>query len=58
MVGDKKLDVEFGINAKIKTALVLTGYGQEHIKDLTQQPNVIADNLMEAVKAILSNQAE
>lgn len=58
MVGDKKLDVEFGINAKVKTALVLTGYGQQHIKDLTQQPTVVADNLMEAVKAILSNQAE
>ena len=53
MIGDKQLDVEFGFNAKLKTALVLTGYGAEHVKELSRKPDIIADNLMEAVKKII-----
>lgn len=55
MVGDKKLDVEFGLKANLKTALVLTGYGEEHSKTLTEKPNVVANNLWEVVKVILNN---
>jgi D-glycero-D-manno-heptose 1,7-bisphosphate phosphatase len=53
MIGDKKLDVELGINAKLKTALVLTGYGKSHLNELKHQPDVIARDLMNAVEQIL-----
>jgi len=52
MVGDKTIDVETGFNAGIKTALVLTGYGQKAAKQLKRKPDVIAENLLEAVKSI------
>ena len=52
MIGDKAIDVETGFNARIKTALVLTGYGAKTAKELKKQPDVIAENLLEAVKSI------
>lgn len=55
MIGDKKLDVELGFNANLKTALVLTGYGEKHISELTKQPDVVANNLLEAVGEILKH---
>ena len=51
-VGDKKIDIETGRNASIKTAMVLTGYGAEHSKLLEQQPDIIAENLLQAAQAI------
>lgn len=56
MIGDKKLDIEFGRNAKLKTALVLTGYGETHLRELQQQPDFVAQNLLEAVNHIIQNQ--
>lgn len=53
MIGDKVLDVELGFNANIKTALVLTGYGEKHVSELDKQPNVIAKTLIEAVNLIV-----
>lgn len=53
MIGDKKIDVETGFNAGIKTVLVKTGYGWEHAKTLERQPDIIADNLLDAVKQLL-----
>jgi histidinol phosphatase-like enzyme len=52
MIGDKTIDIETGFNAGIKTALVLTGYGQAAAKELKRKPDVIAENLLEAVKLI------
>lgn len=52
MIGDKAIDVETGFNAQIKTALVLTGYGQTAVNQLQRKPDVIAENLLEAVKLI------
>jgi D-glycero-D-manno-heptose 1,7-bisphosphate phosphatase len=52
MIGDKAIDVETGFNAGIKTALVLTGYGQKTVQSLERNPDVIAENLLEAVKTI------
>lgn len=52
MIGDKAIDVETGFNARIKTALVLTGYGREAASELTRNPDVTAENLLEAVKSI------
>jgi len=52
MIGDKTIDMETGFNAKIKTALVLTGYGQKAVRELKRKPDVIAETLLEAVKSI------
>jgi D-glycero-D-manno-heptose 1,7-bisphosphate phosphatase len=53
MIGDKSLDVELGLNAGVKTALVLTGYGESHQYQLSREPDLIAENLLEAVKKIV-----
>lgn len=53
MVGDKKIDVETGHLAGIRTALVLTGYGQQHQATLEHLPNIISDDLGNAVLKIV-----
>lgn len=53
MIGDKAIDVETGFNARLKTALVLTGYGQKEVGKLKRKPDLIAENLLEAVKQII-----
>ncbi len=53
MVGDKKIDVETGFNAKIRTAMVRTGYGGQHANDLERTPDIIAVNLLNAVELLL-----
>lgn len=55
MIGDKKLDVELGLNAGIKPILVLTGYGKKHLPELQRPPFAVAENLLEAVRIILEN---
>ncbi len=59
MIGDKKIDVETGINVGVKTAFVLTGYGQRHRASLERQPDLIANDLGEAAFSIfqISKQA-
>ena len=52
IIGDKAIDVETGFNAGIKTALVLTGYGQKAIETLQRKPDLIAENLLKAVELI------
>jgi len=52
MIGDKTIDIETGFNARIKTALVLTGYGKKALQELKRKPDVIAENLLEAAKII------
>lgn len=54
VIGDKVLDVELGFSAEIRTAMVKTGYGMKHLSKLTRKPSVIADNLLDAVKVIVS----
>ncbi len=53
MIGDKSIDVETGFNAGVKTALVLTGYGRKAVEALDRQPDIVAENLLEAVRGIL-----
>jgi len=55
MVGDKKSDVELGQNSGLKSALVLTGYGQLHKNILEILPEVIEADLGEAVKRIIES---
>ena len=56
MIGDKLIDIETGFNAKMRTALVLTGYGQKTRVELTRQPDIIAENLLAAARIILENE--
>ncbi|MDQ6787635.1 MAG: HAD family hydrolase [Acidobacteriota bacterium] len=53
MIGDKALDVETGFNAKTKTALVLTGYGEKDFEKLNRKPDLVAENLFLAVEGII-----
>jgi D-glycero-D-manno-heptose 1,7-bisphosphate phosphatase len=56
VIGDKYLDVETAHNVGAKGILVLTGYGREErekYKSSGKQPDLVADNLMAAVDAIL-----
>lgn len=53
MIGDKNLDVQLGTNAKMQTALVLTGYGEKHLTEFDLKPKVVAETLIEAVNYIL-----
>ncbi|HEV7700417.1 MAG TPA: HAD family hydrolase, partial [Pyrinomonadaceae bacterium] len=53
MVGDKKIDMEAGQNAGVKTALVLTGYGSSHQATLERLPDVVADDLGAAAQKIV-----
>ena len=53
MIGDKKIDVETGHNAGIRSAIVMTGYGRVHSKTLDAEPDVIAEDLLAAVRAIV-----
>ena len=54
IVGDKKIDVETGHAAKMKTALVLTGYGRSHKDTLDDPADVIASDLGQAAAEILT----
>jgi D-glycero-D-manno-heptose 1,7-bisphosphate phosphatase len=58
MVGDKRIDVEAGFNAGIGTAMVMTGYGEKQLNDLQRRPDVVAENLLDAVAEILTMSAE
>ncbi len=56
MIGDKRIDVETGFRAGTKTALVLTGYGQKEFDKLERKPDIVAENLFETVKKIITKQ--
>lgn len=56
MIGDKAIDVETGFNAGIKTALVLTGYGEKTAQEIKRKPDVIAKNLLEAAESITNDE--
>jgi D-glycero-D-manno-heptose 1,7-bisphosphate phosphatase len=57
MVGDRFGDVELARNANVHSAFVLTGYGRgewEHQRgSWTVEPEIVAENLLEAVQKIL-----
>ncbi len=53
-IGDKDLDIQTGVNAGIRTCLVLTGYGKEHKETLGTMPTLIADNIGEAAREIIT----
>lgn len=52
MVGDTTMDIQTGINAGMRTALVLTGEaGKDKKYDVT--PDLVCKDLLEAVEKIL-----
>lgn len=53
MIGDKRIDVETGRAAGIGSALVLTGYGLNHRDELSYAPDVVSENLLQAVERII-----
>lgn len=53
MIGDKQLDIETGMNAGVRTALVMTGYGSLTIEDTGTVPDIVGRDLLEAVEFIL-----
>jgi len=54
VIGDKASDMAMARNAGARAALVLTGYGRETLADNDlYKPEIIAENLLEAVKQIL-----
>jgi D-glycero-D-manno-heptose 1,7-bisphosphate phosphatase len=58
VVGDRHRDVELGLAAGARSVMVMTGGGrEEYLKDSalwTRQPDRVAENLLDAVKWILS----
>jgi len=62
MVGDRYSDVELAGNAGVKSMLVMSGYGRgewEHQRaSWTEQPDLVAEDLLEAVRHIVSDSVE
>jgi D-glycero-D-manno-heptose 1,7-bisphosphate phosphatase len=62
MVGDRYSDVELARNAGVKSMFVLSGYGRgewEHQRaSWTEQPDLVAEDLLEAVRLIVSGSVE
>jgi len=57
VIGDTHVDIEVAYAVGAKSVLVLTGYGRdewESYKDSQYQPHFVADDLTEAVEAILA----
>lgn len=53
MIGDTTMDLQTGVNAGVRTALVMTGdAGQDKKYDV--QPNLVGKDLLEAVEMILA----
>ncbi|HEY0377014.1 MAG TPA: HAD family hydrolase [Pyrinomonadaceae bacterium] len=59
MVGDRSSDVELAHNAGTRSAFVLSGYGRGEWEyqrpGWKRQPDLVAEDLLEAVKKIVSN---
>ena len=59
MVGDRQSDVELARNAGVRSAFVLTGYGRGELEHQghawKHRPDLVAENLLEAVRKIVEN---
>ncbi|MGB7068603.1 MAG: HAD family hydrolase [Pyrinomonadaceae bacterium] len=58
IIGDKNLDVETGINAGIRTAMVMTGYGRNHLPTLGRAPDFVGETLLDAANEIVRSMKE
>ncbi len=61
VVGDSYRDMQLGLNAGARTILVMTGYGrgeyEYHRSRWPRNPDLLAENLLEAVEKILEERA-
>ena len=61
MIGDRYSDVELAHNGGVRSALVMSGYGRgewEHQRQTwTHQPDLVADDLLQAVETIATGTA-
>jgi D-glycero-D-manno-heptose 1,7-bisphosphate phosphatase len=61
VVGDSVRDIQLAANAGARSVLVMTGYGRgnyEYMRDhFPGEPDLIAENLLEAVEKILEHRA-
>ena len=60
MIGDRYSDIELARNAGVKSALVLSGYGRgewDQGSEWQHQPELISENLLEAVRQIVFDKA-
>ncbi len=55
MIGDKKIDIETGVKASIRTAFVLTGYGLKHQPLLETNPDLTSKSLDAAAISIIES---
>lgn len=55
MIGDKKIDVETGHNAGLRTSMVLTGYGEQHHATLERVPTILSSNFGHAAAEIIQS---
>ena len=53
IVGDKKIDVETGVAANLRSGLVFTGYGAQHHPLLAHKPDLLAPDLEKAAAIII-----
>jgi len=56
LIGDSKTDIECAMNAGVKSILIKTGYGNDHLSLLFQEkkiPNFVAENFREAVDFLI-----
>jgi D-glycero-D-manno-heptose 1,7-bisphosphate phosphatase len=62
MIGDRYSDIELARNAGVKSAFLLSGYGRgewEYQRDSwMQQPDIVAENLLEAVQQIVGERCD
>lgn len=62
MIGDRYSDIELARNAGVNAAFVLSGYGlgewEFQRKMWQHKPDLVAENLLEAVKGIISSTAQ
>jgi D-glycero-D-manno-heptose 1,7-bisphosphate phosphatase len=57
MIGDKNLDVWIAENAGIRSAMVMTGYGPNHVGELEKAPSITSPNFGEATTSLLESAA-
>ncbi len=55
LVGDKRIDIEAGQGVRLRSALVLTGYGAEHQHLLTTAPDIVSADLGSAAAEIVNS---
>jgi len=62
MVGDRYSDTELARNAGVRAAFVLTGYGRGEFEHQSRawkhRPDLVAENLLEAVRKIVEDSVE